>query len=133
LSATTDDRLAIHELIHLHGHLMDGGEFDRLAEFMTPDCRYDVTALGGGVLRGLAALEAAGRALGDRNPLAHHVTNVVVTSLTAEEATVLSKGLSVMSDGSTGSVVYEDVVRRTPAGWRLAARTIRPRRRPLTP
>jgi hypothetical protein len=33
----------------------------------------------------------------------------------------------------SGTVVYEDVVRRTDAGWRIARRTVIPRRRPLHP
>ena len=45
------------------------------------DVIYDVSDLGGGVLHGLAAIEGAARALDDQDPVAHHVTNVVVTSL----------------------------------------------------
>jgi hypothetical protein len=64
--------------------------------------------------------------------LGHHTTNVLVVELTDESARVTSKGIGVGTDGSASTVVYEDEVRRTPAGWRLAARTVRPRRRPLT-
>lgn len=126
-----DGRLLIHELLNLHGHLMDEGALDRLGELFTADVVYDVSALGGGVLSGPDAVAAAGQALGDRNPLAHHVTNVVVTSLGPDEATAVSKGLGVRGDGTTGSVVYEDELRRTPAGWRIARRRVLPRERPL--
>jgi 3-phenylpropionate/cinnamic acid dioxygenase small subunit len=128
-----NDRIQIHELINLHGHLMDDGAFDRLGELFVADVTYDVSALGGGQLRGLHAVAEAGRALGDRNPLGHHVTNIVVIELTDELARARSKGLAVMSDGSAGSVVYEDEIRRTDRGWRIAVRNVLPRRAPLQP
>ncbi|MCZ1017402.1 hypothetical protein [Streptomyces noursei] len=34
------------------------------------------------------------------------------------------------ADGSCSSVTYEDVVVRTPGGWRIAHRTVLPRRAP---
>jgi hypothetical protein len=38
------DRIRIHELINLHGHLMDEGDFDRLGELFIDDVIYDVSA-----------------------------------------------------------------------------------------
>ena len=73
-----DDRAAIIELLALHGHLFDDGELDRLDELFTASVSYDVTALGGGVLRGIEAIRDAALALGERNPVGHHVTNVVL-------------------------------------------------------
>ena len=112
---------------------MDEGQFARFGELFTDDVIYDVSAFGGGELRGPAAIADAGRALGDRNPVGHHVTNIVVAELGDDEAVVVSKGIGIMADGTTGSVVYEDRVRRTPAGWRIAHRRIMPRQRPLHP
>lgn len=128
-----DDRLLIHELINLHGHLCDEGQFDRFGEIFTDDVVYDVSALGGGELLGPAAVAEAGRALGDANPLAHHVTNVVVVHLDGDSARALSKGLGVMADGAVGSTLYEDELTRTSAGWRIARRRVLPRRKPLHP
>ena len=51
-----EDRLAIADLIHQHGHLTDAGALDRYGELFASDVRYDVTALGGGVLVGVEAL-----------------------------------------------------------------------------
>ncbi|SDS66781.1 nuclear transport factor 2 family protein [Microlunatus soli] len=129
----TDDRLRIHELINLHGHLMDEGRFDRLDELVTADVVYDVTALGGGVLVGPQAMTDAGRQLGDRNPVGHLVTNIVVVALEDDVASAVSKGLGVLTDGSVAAVVYEDELVRTPEGWRIARRVVLPRRRPLHP
>lgn len=127
------DRVLIHELLNTHGHLMDHGQLDRLDELFTPDVEYDLSAYAGGpVLRGWGSIRGAALELGDRNPLAHHVTNIVITSGDGVHATVLSKGLAVMGDGTSGSVVYEDEVVKTDAGWRLSRRRVIPRRTPLT-
>ena len=132
MAISTDDRLAIYELIALHGHLMDAGEFHRLAELFTDDFVYDVEALGYGRIQGVQALVETATALGDRNPLGHHVTNSLVI---AEEddggVRVRSKGIGIGTDGSSGTVIYEDVVRRTASGWRIALRAVIPRKRPL--
>ncbi|WP_030443758.1 nuclear transport factor 2 family protein [Actinoplanes subtropicus] len=125
------DRLAIHELLGLHGHLMDAGEFDRLGELFTPDVVYDLSAYGAGELHGPEAIAAAGRALGDRNPVGHHVTNIVVREDADGTVRAVSKGIGVLTDGSTGSVVYADELRNTADGWRIARRTVTPRRTPL--
>jgi hypothetical protein len=124
-----EDRIAITELISLHGHLVDAGDPpDRL---FTPDVRYDVSDLGGGVLIGPEAVWQAGLALGEGNPVGHHVTNVVLTEVGPDEVASLSKGIGVMADGSCGSATYEDTVVRTRAGWRISRRKVIPRRRPL--
>jgi hypothetical protein len=125
------DRLLLHELVARHGHLVDVGDLAGLSEVFTADVVYDVSDLGGGRLVGLAAIEEAGRALGDGNPVGHHVTNVVVDELTPDTARVLSKGLGVTTDGRVGSVVYEDDAVRTDRGWRIRRRVVRARRRPL--
>src|SRR4051812_46657985 len=78
---THEDRTAVTELISMHGHLVDSGRFDRMGELFTEDAIYDVGDLGGPQLRGLAAARDAALALGDRNPLGHHVTNIVLTEL----------------------------------------------------
>ena len=71
-----EDRLSIHELVSLHGHLMDDGA-------------------------------------------------VIVTS-GGSEASVRSKGIGVLADGSVGSVAYEDLVVRVPDGWRITRRRAPP-------
>ena len=125
------DRIQIHELINLHGHLMDEGDFDRLDELFTDDVVYDVSALGGTRLIGARAIAEAGLALGASNPLGHHVTNVVLTEIRDDRARVRSKGLAVMAGGTVGSVVYDDEVFRTDEGWRIAVRRVLPRKVPL--
>ncbi|TQS27745.1 nuclear transport factor 2 family protein [Microbispora sp. KK1-11] len=133
MTLSADDRTAIADLINLHGHLTDGGDFDGLREVFVPGVVYDVSDLGGGVIVGLAALRDAALALGEANPVAHHVTNIVVTEAADGRARALSKGLGVNADGTTGSVTYEDTLVRGDHGWRISHRTVRARRIPLTP
>ncbi|MGC4810579.1 nuclear transport factor 2 family protein [Micromonospora sp. DT228] len=132
MTLTAEDRTAITDLINRHGHLTDSGEFDRMHELFTADVAYDVTDLGGGVLVGLEMLRDTALALGEGNPVAHHVTNIVLTELADDRVHVLSKGIGINADGSIGSVTYEDTIVRGDSGWRISHRTVRARRVPLT-
>jgi hypothetical protein len=131
MAFTADDRTEITELISMHGHLCDSGELDRLEELFTPDLVLDVSDLGQEPLLGVAACAAAARALGELNPVGHHVTNTVITEAPDGGVHALSKGLGVNADGTVGSVTYEDTVVRTPRGWRISHRKIRAHRAPL--
>ncbi|MEO5866724.1 MAG: nuclear transport factor 2 family protein [Sphingomonas sp.] len=125
------DRLAIHELLALHGHLIDAGELEALDRVLAADARDDVSALGGTVLIGPAACREAALELGDGNPVAHHVTNIVLDAIDADTVAARSKGIGIMRDGRCGSVVYHDIIRRQADGWRIAERTVLPRKQPL--
>jgi hypothetical protein len=129
---SAEDRTAITDLINRHGHLTDSGDFDRMHELFTADVAYDVTDLGGGVLTGLAGLKEAALALGERNPVAHHVTNIVLTEVAGDRVAALSKGIGINADGTIGSVTYEDTIVRGDSGWRISHRVVRARRVPLT-
>ncbi|MCO5993565.1 nuclear transport factor 2 family protein [Actinoallomurus rhizosphaericola] len=131
MALTCEDRFLIAELIAMHGHLCDSGELERLGEVFTPDVTYDVTDFGQAPLRGLSALADAARALGNRNPVGHHVTNVVLTEQADGRVHARSKGIGVNADGTSGSVTYEDTVVRTGQGWRIDHRTLLARRAPL--
>jgi 3-phenylpropionate/cinnamic acid dioxygenase small subunit len=126
-----DDRAAITDLLARHGHLFDDGELDRLDLLFTTSVSYDVTAFGGGVLHGIEAIRTATLALGDRNPVAHHVTNVVLAEQADGSVRARSKGIGIYADGTAGSVTYEDRIVRTGEGWRIDQRTVVPRRAPL--
>lgn len=127
---TTADRLAIHELVSLHGHLVDDARSNDLDLLLTPEASYDVTAYGLGIVRGLPALTELFRSAPGDQPVGHHVTNMVVTAdpESDDRARVRSKGLAVMADGRAGTVIYEDDVVRTASGWRISARVVVPSR-----
>ncbi|WP_026415876.1 nuclear transport factor 2 family protein [Actinomadura oligospora] len=128
---TPDDRAAITDLISMHGHLCDDGELDRLHEVFTDDLVYDVSDMGFGELHGLAAFRTAAETLGDANPVGHHVTNVVLREASEDEVHARSKAIGILADGTAGSAVYQDVVKRGPDGWRITRRTVQARRKPL--
>lgn len=131
MTLTWEDHRAITELIAMHGHLCDSGQLDRLDEVFTADVAYDVTDFGLEVLRGVAACAEAGRALGDRNPVGHHVTNTVLDIRPDGRVHARSKGIGVNADGTSGSLTYEDVVVRLDCGWRISERKVLGRRVPL--
>jgi 3-phenylpropionate/cinnamic acid dioxygenase small subunit len=119
-----EDRAAISDLIALHGHYVDAGQHDRLSELLAEDVTYDTTALGGNVIVGLARLRDAAIAMGDRNPVGHHVTNIVVTEVDGDRASAISKGIGIMADGSCGSVTYHDTLIRNGHAWRITHRRV---------
>jgi hypothetical protein len=131
MALALEDRLAVTELIALHGHLVDDGALDRLAEVFTPDVVYDLSDFGQGEVNGLAAVQRAALALGAANPVAHLVTNVVIEEAAEGRIRARSKGLGVKADGSCGSVTYRDTVVRVRAGWRISHRKVSARRVPL--
>ena len=126
-----DDRWAIAETLSWHGHLFDGGELDRLGEIFTPDVVYDLSDAGVGTFEGIETIRGAALHLGAGNPIAHHVTNVVITSVADDLVTTRSKGLMIMSDGSLGSVTHHDTLRRQDGGWRISRRVVLGQRTPL--
>ncbi|MFI5912842.1 nuclear transport factor 2 family protein [Dactylosporangium sp. NPDC051541] len=126
-----DDRWAISEILALHAHIFDGGHLDRLDEIFTDQTVYDMTAVGLGQFEGIDTIRTAALQLGPRNPIAHHVTNIVITEKTETEATVLSKGLMIMADGTPASVTHQDTLHRQPEGWRITHRRITPQHTPL--
>ncbi|MQY30092.1 nuclear transport factor 2 family protein [Nocardia aurantia] len=117
------DRIAIHEVIALHGHVVDDRDVDRLGEVFTDDVVMDVGGFGYGTIRGLAAMrEVVRTAKAEEHPIGHHVTNIVVVGRDGDEVRARSKALAVGADGSTGTGTYEDVLRREPQGWRIGYR-----------
>ena len=127
-----EDRWAIGEILSLHGHLFDGGHLGRLGEIFTPDVVYDMSALGVGTFEGIEAIRTAALRRGPGNPVAHHVTNVVITSEEGDLVTARSKGLMIMADGAFASVTHLDTLRRHNGGWRISRRVVLAQSTPLT-
>jgi 3-phenylpropionate/cinnamic acid dioxygenase small subunit len=123
MTISTEDRLAIHELISLHGHLVDERDFSRMEELLTDDAVYDVEDFGAGKHRGMEQLRALFMTPG-AHPIGHHVTNVVVSDEADGTVRARSKGIGIRADGMAGTVVYADIVVKTNAGWRIAHRKV---------
>jgi ketosteroid isomerase-like protein len=131
MTLSEQDRIDINDLINLHGHLTDAGELDQAGELFSPDVTYDLDDFGLGSLHGTAVLREAALALGDANPVGHHVTNIVITRIDDRSAQVQSKGIGIKADGTAGSVVYHDIVTRRPDGWKISYRKVTARRAAL--
>jgi ketosteroid isomerase-like protein len=126
------DRTDINDLINLHGHLTDAGKLDEAGELFTPDVTYDLSDFGLDPLHGTAAVREAALALGDANPVGHHVTNIVIIPVDDRSARVQSKGIGIQAGGTVGSVVYDDIVARQPGGgWKISYRKVTARRAAL--
>ncbi len=124
---TLEDRLDIHELIALYGHLIDEGSFERLVEIFTEDAVFDLSGFDGTRFEGLEAIIRMMEG-SQQHPLAHHASNIVVQP--GDPVRVLSKGIGVGHGGRVGSVVYRDRLRRTESGWRISERYCELRRSP---
>ncbi|ONH31629.1 nuclear transport factor 2 family protein [Pseudofrankia asymbiotica] len=131
MTLTAEDRTAIADVIHQYGHLIDAGELDRLGELFTPDVTYDLADLGHGTLTGVDAIRSAALAVGDSNPVGHHITNLVLTPQADGQVHARSKGIGIMADGSCGSVVHDDTIVHDGSTWRIHHRKITARRAPL--
>lgn len=128
---TREDRCGIGETISLHGHLFDEGDLDRLNELFTADVVYDVTDVGMKPLHGIDEVRRATLELAAANPVAHHVTNIIVTSVDGDCVRTRCKAIVVKTDGSCGSATYVDTLRREGGRWRLSHRKVLARRTPL--
>jgi len=131
VALTEQDRVDITDVVNQYGHLVDAGELDRLGEVLTPDVVYDVTDYGFGALHGTAAVRDAALALGQGNPVGHHITNIVITPVDQDTVRVRSKGIGITAAGTVGSAVYHDTVTRRPDGWKISHRKMFARRAPL--
>jgi hypothetical protein len=123
---STADRLAIHELIALYGHIIDERQFSRLGEIFTHEAVFDLSGYGGSRYQGLSSIQDMMLASSE-HPLGHHATNVVVVAQQGAIA-VLSKGIGVGAGGRVGSVTYRDRLELTQQGWRIRERCCELRR-----
>jgi len=126
------DRLAIDDLMDAYAHALDTKDWDTLRTLFVPDAVVDYTEEGG--VRGSIdeAIAWFEKTLAFFTASQHFVTNRRVTvdgDTATAHAYIFSPlgapngegGLSLVFAGGA----YEDDLRRTPDGWRFAARTIR--------
>lgn len=124
LPLSAHDRVTIHELLALHGHLADERRPEDLGLLLTPDAVYDLRSFGLGTIKGLPAIQGIHRERPGNQPIGHHVSNIHIDERPDGTIAVRSKGFSVMADGAAGTCTYDDVVVKTDAGWRIAHRRI---------
>jgi hypothetical protein len=125
---TVEDRQQITETLARQAFIADENQLDRFGEVFTPDATYDMTRSGMGAFQGVETLSAAAGKLFASGfaPLAHFVTNIVITETGESAASVRSKGLMIMHDGAVHGVVYDDTVALHEGRWLIASRVITP-------
>jgi hypothetical protein len=119
-----DDVLAIHQLLALYGHVVDGGDVKRLSEVFTDDVVFDTSDFDQGIHRGLPAIEAIFALGAPPHPPAHLATNFYVYE---KDGVVRAHSKWLTIDRATGRVRsgdYLDELVQRPEGWRISQRTI---------
>jgi hypothetical protein len=125
------DRLELHELPGRYGDAIDDRNWPGLGRIFTDDATFDLTDLGGPVLRGLDEIrrymdtEAT-------HPQTHLMANIYVDEQGADAAKMYVRIVARQKGGVFGTASYYDDVVKTPAGWRVKDRVISLRRRPRT-
>ena len=125
---TPGDRLEIHELAARYGTSIDDRDWDGLEDVFCRDAVYELRGFGeiDQRLVGSAAIRQMMEASG-AHPVAHHVTNVIVTTAGAD-VRMRSKVIGSGARGRVGSADYDDVLRREDGSWRIAQRIVTLRR-----
>jgi hypothetical protein len=124
-SVDASDIIEIHQLLGLYGHIVDAKEWDRFAELFVADAVLDYTGVRAPtVVHGVG--EISGYFRDANHPSAHHVTNIVVTDVDGA-VRVKSKFFAPYTRSTHDPLRwfggdYDDVVVRTPGGWRFQRR-----------
>jgi len=121
---TTDDRLAIRELLALYCHCLDQGRFDELRALFVPDCRLDFGAVFG-VYEGADGLARFTDTLAKVGIFMRHYTTNVVIRGDGERAHADSYVLAITGPSGSRNIAtgrYEDELLKVDGRWRLRER-----------
>jgi SnoaL-like domain len=125
-----EDRIAIQDLNYRYAAHIDFKQVDEWVDLFTEDGVLDEREFGFGVHDGRTAIRAYAEALvADVVHAMHHVTNQLVTDVSATEATgtvfAIVEGMTRSSGHARYSLYYEDQYLKTAAGWRFRRRLLR--------
>jgi 3-phenylpropionate/cinnamic acid dioxygenase small subunit len=124
MALETRDLVEIQMLLARYGHILDERDWAALDEVFTEDIVFDASDSGLGVMRGIPEIVERWQEPFDGHPLGHYTTNVFAFEGPDGSVRVRSKHLGPRV-GTITLLTYEDVVRRTADGWRLAERVAR--------
>ncbi|MEO5839858.1 MAG: nuclear transport factor 2 family protein [Acidimicrobiales bacterium] len=118
-----EDFVELQQLLSRYCHIVDTTAWDQLDQIFTDDASVTVA----GVYPKTTGIEEL-RALYARmnHPVAHTSSSLFVVESSDRTARLASKWVTVRAEGLAGTGVYEDVVVRTPAGWRISERVAQP-------
>jgi hypothetical protein len=117
------DRIALHELTALYGHLLDERRWDDLHLVFTDDVVFEGLTQTTHSIAEKVALWTSAAGI-KQHPIAHHITNTVVTEDADGTVRLICKGIMVRATVAPVSIIYEDIAVRTEAGWRIARRKV---------
>ena len=121
---STEDIVAIHQLLGLYGHVVDGDDLSRLATILTDDADIDASEADAGRIEGLDEIRACFERGKPPHPPAHHSTNFYAYEVDGEPC-AQSKWTTIdRVSGGTRSGDYHDVLVKTADGWRIRSRYV---------
>jgi len=131
------DYVEIQNVLNLYPHVIDVPEnYGRVGEIFAEDGVFYAGELG--AHRGVPAMieywshsPIRKAALEKTNLLAHNVANIVITEDKDGTVRCQSRCIGVSRDGVASVAVYNDIMRKTPQGWRIAERRLTPMTGPV--
>ena len=118
-----NDFVELQQLLSRYCHIVDAKAWDQLDQIFADDASVTVTGVYP-TSTGIADLRALYARM--NHPVAHTSSTLIVVESSHDDARLASKWVTVRADGLTGTGVYEDVVVRTPDGWRIRERVAKP-------
>jgi hypothetical protein len=121
---TSEDRLAIQELMAVYSRCIDFGRWDELPELFTEDCTLDFGAVMG-EHRGREAVRRFADMLAKTGPtMRHYVTNCIISGdgERAEATTYVLAFIGQPGNQSPTTGRYEDRLRKVAGRWLLETR-----------
>lgn len=120
---TEIDRIDITDILNKVAYILDAKEYERMGEVFADDIQFSNP--GRLSAQGLEELKTAFKGF-PAPSLSHHITNLLLSGNEDGTVKALCKALSQRADKSIAAAEYTDILKKTPAGWRIAARTIKP-------
>jgi ketosteroid isomerase-like protein len=127
MSLSADDKMAIQELSNVHVKYLDAHDVDAWANCWLPDGKFIATY---GTFEGHEAIKEFIRGhikAGKEDGARHVLTNYVIDADGDDRATVYSLVVKIQVEKPPfiiASGVYNDVVVRTPEGWKFESRQL---------
>jgi hypothetical protein len=121
---TSDDRLAIGEVLATYCHCLDQGRFEELRALFVADCRLDFGAVLG-VFEGAEGLRRFTDLIGTLGIFMRHYTTNVVIRGDGERAQAESYVLAITGPSGTRTIAtgrYEDELVKHDGRWLLRSR-----------
>lgn len=104
-------------------YVLDSHDYARLGEVFADDIEFDNP--GRLTASGLNAVVDAFSQI-STPAVSHHITNVVITGVDADNAECTSKALTLRAGGVVTAAIYRDIVTRSASMWLITSRRITP-------